>query len=155
MFPQCISTIVTSLWWTLTARKHGGLEEELTSLRCWSWWKRQAEILAFLPSIKNPVLHNVSLPSSSSQDIVHFHKTQKAACDKHDPTYYPKFKEWCDKYFVIQHRGIIFAALLHHSSVYLGMLKPLLLQVNLVALVESFLMTWITRAKMHCSSLSQ
>ena len=27
------------------------------------------------------------------------------ACDKHDPEYYPKFKEWCDEYFVIKHRG--------------------------------------------------
>jgi coproporphyrinogen III oxidase len=38
-------------------------------------------------------------------DAVHFHKVHKDICDKYDPTYYPKFKEWCDKYFYIPHRG--------------------------------------------------
>jgi len=38
-------------------------------------------------------------------DMKHFHGTLKEACDKHDPEYYPKFKEWCDEYFVIKHRG--------------------------------------------------
>jgi coproporphyrinogen III oxidase len=26
-------------------------------------------------------------------------------CDAHDPAYYPKFKKWCDEYFLIKHRG--------------------------------------------------
>ncbi|KAJ3282860.1 Coproporphyrinogen-III oxidase [Borealophlyctis nickersoniae] len=39
------------------------------------------------------------------EDAVHFHKTIKAACDKHDPAYYPRFKEWCDEYFDNKHRG--------------------------------------------------
>ncbi|CAH1799062.1 unnamed protein product [Owenia fusiformis] len=39
------------------------------------------------------------------QDIVHFHKTYKTACDKHDKSYYQKFKTWCDDYFYIKHRG--------------------------------------------------
>jgi coproporphyrinogen III oxidase len=26
-------------------------------------------------------------------------------CDRHDPEYYPKFKKWCDEYFLIKHRG--------------------------------------------------
>lgn len=38
-------------------------------------------------------------------DVVHFHKTLKAACDPHNPTYYKRFKEWCDKYFFIPHRA--------------------------------------------------
>lgn len=38
------------------------------------------------------------------EDATHFHKTIKAACDKHDKDYYPKFKEWCDRYFRIPHR---------------------------------------------------
>jgi len=38
-------------------------------------------------------------------DAKHFHKTLKAACDKHDKEYYPKFKKWCDTYFRIPHRG--------------------------------------------------
>ncbi|XP_018305451.1 oxygen-dependent coproporphyrinogen-III oxidase [Mycetomoellerius zeteki] len=39
------------------------------------------------------------------EDAKHFHKALKTACDKHDPSYYPKFKEWCDNYFNIVHRG--------------------------------------------------
>ncbi|WP_420564449.1 oxygen-dependent coproporphyrinogen oxidase [Thalassobaculum sp.] len=33
-----------------------------------------------------------------------FHAGLKAACDKHDPEYYPKFKKWCDEYFHLKHR---------------------------------------------------
>ncbi|KAJ1676120.1 Coproporphyrinogen-III oxidase, partial [Spiromyces aspiralis] len=38
-------------------------------------------------------------------DAVHFHNALKAACDRHDASYYPRFKEWCDKYFFNAHRG--------------------------------------------------
>ncbi|RAH55540.1 coproporphyrinogen III oxidase [Aspergillus piperis CBS 112811] len=38
------------------------------------------------------------------EDAKHFHQTIKDACDRHDATYYPKFKAWCDKYFYIPHR---------------------------------------------------
>ncbi|KPP58895.1 oxygen-dependent coproporphyrinogen-III oxidase, mitochondrial-like [Scleropages formosus] len=38
-------------------------------------------------------------------DALHFHGTLKEACDKHDPQYYSRFKEWCDRYFYIRHRG--------------------------------------------------
>ena len=34
-----------------------------------------------------------------------FHAALQAACDRHDPTYYPRFKEWCDRYFFLPHRG--------------------------------------------------
>ena len=37
--------------------------------------------------------------------MTHFHKTLKQACDKHEKSYYPDYKKWCDKYFVITHRG--------------------------------------------------
>jgi coproporphyrinogen III oxidase len=39
------------------------------------------------------------------EDAVHFHRTLKAACDKHGAEWYPKFKKWCDEYFYIKHRG--------------------------------------------------
>jgi len=39
------------------------------------------------------------------EDVTHFHKTLKSACDKHDKSYYGKFKKWCDDYFVIPHRN--------------------------------------------------
>jgi coproporphyrinogen III oxidase len=38
------------------------------------------------------------------EDAVHFHKTHKAACDAHNPNYYPAYKLWCDEYFHIRHR---------------------------------------------------
>jgi coproporphyrinogen III oxidase len=38
-------------------------------------------------------------------DMKHFHGTYKAVCDRHDPAFYPKFKAWCDDYFLIKHRG--------------------------------------------------
>ncbi len=40
-----------------------------------------------------------------AEDARHFHRTLRAACDKHDAAYYPRFKRWCDDYFFIQHRG--------------------------------------------------
>ena len=38
-------------------------------------------------------------------DVRHFHRTLRAACDAHDPSYYPRFKQWCDDYFYLPHRG--------------------------------------------------
>ncbi|PIB26053.1 coproporphyrinogen III oxidase [Amylibacter kogurei] len=37
------------------------------------------------------------------EDTAFFHDVQKQACDKHDPAYYPRFKEWADEYFMIKH----------------------------------------------------
>jgi coproporphyrinogen III oxidase len=39
------------------------------------------------------------------EDAVHFHRTWKTVCDRHDPTFYPRFKKWCDEYFYLPHRG--------------------------------------------------
>src|ERR1700758_2173907 len=38
-------------------------------------------------------------------DAADFHAAFRAACDRHDPGYYPKFKEWCDRYFFLPHRN--------------------------------------------------
>jgi coproporphyrinogen III oxidase len=38
-------------------------------------------------------------------DAVHFHRTLRAACDRHDPAWYPRFKRACDEYFFLRHRG--------------------------------------------------
>ena len=39
------------------------------------------------------------------EDTNSFHAALKAACDAHDPGYYPKFKKWCDEYFFLKHRN--------------------------------------------------
>jgi coproporphyrinogen III oxidase len=39
------------------------------------------------------------------EDAQHFHRVHKEVCDKHDPEFYPRFKRWCDEYFMIEHRG--------------------------------------------------
>jgi coproporphyrinogen III oxidase len=41
----------------------------------------------------------------AAEDAAFFHAAYKAACDKHDPEYYPKFKKWCDEYFFLPHRN--------------------------------------------------
>jgi len=39
------------------------------------------------------------------EDARHFHATFKRACDAHNPEHYPRFKEWCDRYFFLRHRN--------------------------------------------------
>src|SRR5215475_10396328 len=39
------------------------------------------------------------------EDAVHFHRTIKLACDRHDRNFYVRFKKWCDEYFTLKHRG--------------------------------------------------
>jgi len=57
------------------------------------------------------------------EDAIHFHETLRSACDAHDPTFYPRFKRWCDEYFYIPHRqesrglgGIFFDSLNDRSQ---------------------------------------
>lgn len=45
----------------------------------------------------NPCLEN-------TKETARFHKALKDICDKHDESYYPKFKEQADKYFYVPHR---------------------------------------------------
>ena len=33
-----------------------------------------------------------------------FHQQLRTTCDRYDPAYYPRFKEWADNYFFIPHR---------------------------------------------------
>jgi len=41
----------------------------------------------------------------SREDAASFHAAFQAACDRHDTAYYPRFKEWCDRYFFLPHRN--------------------------------------------------
>jgi coproporphyrinogen III oxidase len=39
------------------------------------------------------------------EDAHHFHKILRSVCDRHDSSYYPRFKQSCDEYFFLKHRG--------------------------------------------------
>jgi coproporphyrinogen III oxidase len=39
------------------------------------------------------------------EDAALFHRALKLVCDPHHPSFYPRFKSWCDHYFVNTHRG--------------------------------------------------
>ncbi len=38
-------------------------------------------------------------------DVVHWHTVAKSACDPFGEELYPRFKQWCDEYFFLKHRG--------------------------------------------------
>ncbi len=42
---------------------------------------------------------------ADDNDTADFHAGWKECCDRHDPAYYPKFKQWCDEYFFLPHRN--------------------------------------------------
>ena len=39
------------------------------------------------------------------EDILHWHRTARAACDPFGEDVYPRYKKWCDEYFYIKHRN--------------------------------------------------
>ena len=43
--------------------------------------------------------------AEAQEDARGFHAAFQAACDKADPAYYPRFKQWCDEYFFLPHRN--------------------------------------------------
>lgn len=40
-----------------------------------------------------------------AEDTESFHADLRAACDRFDADYYPRFKKWCDDYFFLPHRN--------------------------------------------------
>lgn len=39
------------------------------------------------------------------EDVVHWHQVAKDLCDPFGEAVYPKYKNWCDDYFYLKHRG--------------------------------------------------
>ena len=89
------------------AQPRGSSREVRWSRRCIStsgtsispirWARRSTPGSAAAPTSCRPI--------RSPMTRVHFHRALKAICDRHHPTFYPRFKSWCDHYFVNTHRG--------------------------------------------------
>jgi len=41
----------------------------------------------------------------SEEDVIHWHKTAKQACDPFGDDVYSRYKKWCDEYFYLKHRN--------------------------------------------------
>jgi len=39
------------------------------------------------------------------EDVVHWHRTARAACAPFGTEVYPRYKQWCDEYFFLKHRN--------------------------------------------------
>jgi coproporphyrinogen III oxidase len=39
------------------------------------------------------------------EDVLHWHRSARAACTSFAPDAYERYKDWCDRYFYLKHRG--------------------------------------------------
>ncbi|MCL5776056.1 oxygen-dependent coproporphyrinogen oxidase [Limibaculum sp. FT325] len=103
---------------SLTARKEiPGLAEDPR------FWAAGISLVAHMRSPKTPAVHmntrmfwtpqtwwfgggsDLNPMVEVPEDTAFFHGVLQAACDRHDPDYYPRFKAWADDYFMIRHWG--------------------------------------------------
>lgn len=101
---------------SLTARKEvAGLKDDPR------FWASGVSLVAHMRSPKTPAIHlntrmfwtpfcwwfgggtDLNPIVEVAEDTAFFHNTLKAACNRHDPAYYPAHKAWADEYFLIRH----------------------------------------------------
>jgi coproporphyrinogen III oxidase len=87
-----------------------------------AFWASGISLVAHMRSPKVPAVHmntrhihttrswfgggaDLNPPIPNDDDTADFHAAFKAACDAADPSYYDKYKKWCDEYFFIKHRN--------------------------------------------------
>ena len=86
------------------------------------FWAGGISLVAHLRSPKVPAVHmntrhivttrawfgggaDLTPMAPVEEDTRDFHAALKAACDRHDAAYHARFKQWCDEYFFLKHRG--------------------------------------------------
>jgi coproporphyrinogen III oxidase len=86
------------------------------------FWASGISLVAHLQSPKVPAVHmntrflvtskawfgggaDLTPMVPDENDTAAFHAALKGACDRSDPAYYPRFKQWCDEYFHLPHRN--------------------------------------------------
>lgn len=85
------------------------------------FWASGVSLVAHMNSPKTPTVHmntrmfwtpnatwfgggaDLTPMAEVPEDTEFFHNVLRKACDKHNPEYYPKFKDWADEYFTIKH----------------------------------------------------
>ena len=87
-----------------------------------AFWASGISLVAHLQSPRVPAVHmntrhivttkawfgggtDLTPMVEDSADTDSFHAALRAACDRHDSAYYPRFKAWCDDYFFLKHRN--------------------------------------------------
>jgi len=87
-----------------------------------SFWASGISLVAHMQSPKVPAVHmntryivtkqawfgggaDLTPMVENAADTENFHAALKRACDAHDKTYHPRFKQWCDEYFFLKHRN--------------------------------------------------
>lgn len=87
-----------------------------------AFWASGVSLVAHMRSPKVPAVHmntrhivtskawfgggaDLTPMLPDERDTADFHAALKACCDRFDPEYYPKYKQWADDYFYLPHRG--------------------------------------------------
>jgi coproporphyrinogen III oxidase len=99
-----VSTVMGTL--SSEAMRSLKLGGQATEARATAFYATGLSIVIHPHNPMAPTVHSDLTPAYLIEsDAIHFHSTLKDACDRHDATFYPRFKQTCDDYFYLPHRG--------------------------------------------------